>query len=229
MAVDEHRHAATAFLEEEIADLLPSHRIDAVGRLVEKQDPGTVEEGLGEAEPLLHPLGVTADAELFPAGEAEDVEELGGPPPPLAAGDPLEAAVEVEEARAGVVFGEAVILRQVADLAAGFEGADRLTEEGSLSRRRGDKAEEDLDERCFPRAILAEEAEERGRLHVEAHPPEGPIGAVLFFKLFDGNDHGVRSYQTATVAAVMGRERQLRDSRGRVSPQRSSKGGGSHL
>ena len=158
-----------------------------------------MEEGLGQPQPLLHPLGVAADAELFPAGEAEEIEELGGAATALAAGDPLEGAVEVEEARARVVLGEAVVLGQIADLAAGGEGADRLAEEDSLSGRRGNEAEEDLDERRFSRAVLAEEAEQRGRLDVEAHPPEGPMRAVLFFELFDGNNHGERSYQTGTV------------------------------
>ena len=229
MAVDEHRHAAAAFLEKKIADLLPPHRINAVGRLVQEQDTGTVEEGLREPQPLFHPLGVAADPQLLPAGEAEEIEELGGAPTALAAGDPLEGAVEVEEARARVIVGEAVVFGQIADLATGGEGADRLAEEGSLSGRRGNEAEEDLDERRFPRAVLAEEAEQRGRFDVEADPPEGPVGAVVFFEVFDGNDHSDRSYQTATVGDVTGRGRQPRDSPRRKSPRGSSKGGGRHL
>ena len=229
MAVDEHRHAAAAFFEEQITDLLSPHRIDAVGRLVEKQDAGTVKEGLREPQPLLHPLGVAADPQLLPAGEAEEVEELGGAATALAAGDTLEGAVEVEEARARVILGEAVVLGQIADLAPGGEGADRLAEEGGLSGRRGDEAEEDLDERRLPRAVLAEEAEQRGRFDIEADPPEGPVGPVLFFEVVDGNDHGIQSYQTATVGDVTGRERQPRDTPRRKSPRGSSKGGGRHL
>jgi hypothetical protein len=205
VAVDEHRHPATPLLEEEVADLFPPHRIDPVGRFVEEQHARAVEEGLRQPEALLHPLRIPADAKLLPPGEAEHVEKLGGPTTAVATGNPLERTVEVEEAGARVVLGEAVILRQIPHLPAGRERADRPAEERRGSSRRGDEAEEDLDQRRLAGAVLAQKAEQRRRFHVEAHPPEGAVGTVLFFELFDGNDHGSRSYQTAPVEGWVGR------------------------
>ena len=59
------------------ADFAAADRIDAVGRLVEEDDFRVVEDGLGDAEALLHALGIGADFVVHPALEADHLQHLG--------------------------------------------------------------------------------------------------------------------------------------------------------
>ena len=54
VAADEDRLAQRAQLAEQLAELDPGPRVEARGGLVEDQDGGIVDEGVGQAEALLH-------------------------------------------------------------------------------------------------------------------------------------------------------------------------------
>ena len=77
-----------------------------------------MQQRLSKPQPLFHALRVAADAEPLAASEAEQVEHLGCPVPSLAPCKALQAAVDVEQAWAGVILGEPVIFREVAHFAA---------------------------------------------------------------------------------------------------------------
>ena len=101
-----------------LADLAPADRIDAVGRLVEEDHLGVVHQGLGDAEPLLHALGIGADLGVHPPLDADHFQHLGDALAPIRPGHLQKRAVEFEQAGAGVVVGKAVVLGQVADATA---------------------------------------------------------------------------------------------------------------
>ncbi len=56
VAVEEDGPSLAPQLDEDVADLASSHRVDAVGRFVEDDQLRIVHQRLGESDPLLHPL-----------------------------------------------------------------------------------------------------------------------------------------------------------------------------
>ena len=59
--------------------LVAAGRVEAVGRLVEQQQPRVVDERLGELDPLLHPGRVAADRAVALLVQPDVAEDLGGP------------------------------------------------------------------------------------------------------------------------------------------------------
>ena len=172
----------------QVADLAAADRIDAVGRLVEEDHVRLVQQRLGDAEPLFHALGVGADLVVHPALEADQLEDLGDALAADAGRHVEQGAVEVEQAGAGVVVGEAVVLGQVADAAADGRRAGRLVEEQGLALGLADDAEKDLDERGLAGAVLAEQAEDLAALDGQRHALEGLDLAEALDEVVGGDD-----------------------------------------
>ena len=82
---------------DDVADIAPPDGVDAVGRLVEHDQVGVVDERLRDAEPLPHALRVRADFLLLPLGHVDDVEQLVGTLAPDFASDAAERAEEVHD------------------------------------------------------------------------------------------------------------------------------------
>ena len=59
--------------------LVAAGRIEAVGRLVEEQQPRVVDERLGELDPLLHAGRVAADRAVALLVQPDVAEDLGRP------------------------------------------------------------------------------------------------------------------------------------------------------
>ena len=91
------------------------------------------------------------------------------PLPSRRPGQPLQAAIDVEERRGGVILGQPMVLGQVADRAARRRSAGGTAEQRGLARRGRDHAEKNLDQRRLARAVLAEEAEDLATVHLKAH------------------------------------------------------------
>jgi hypothetical protein len=86
----QHGHPTGAQLLQHLAHVAAPGRVERARRLVQEQHPWSADQGLGDAEPLLHPLGHVRDAAAEDVGEADEVEQLA----PLAgsvprAGEPL--------------------------------------------------------------------------------------------------------------------------------------------
>ena len=65
-------------------------RIDPDRRLVEEDDRRVVKQPPGDVEALAHATGVALDALLLTPGEADELEQLGDPPPLFARGNRVE-------------------------------------------------------------------------------------------------------------------------------------------
>ena len=76
MARDEDRLATRGQGLERVAQLHDPARVQAVGRLVEQEELGVVEQRNGDAEPLLHPHRVSGDAVACPIAQAHQFEKL---------------------------------------------------------------------------------------------------------------------------------------------------------
>ena len=77
-----------------------------------------------------------------------------------------------------MIFGQPMVLGQVADRAACRRSAGGTAEQRGLARRGRDHAEKNLDERRLARAVLAEQPENLATAHLEGHLVEGLDAAV---------------------------------------------------
>ena len=148
--------------KDQLQHLVAAGRIEAVRGLVEQQQPGIVDERLGELDPLLHPRRVAADRPVPLLVQAHVAEDLGGPLP----GRGLRQAGHQREMRDDVgrrgVRRQAVVLGHVADVLAdvGALGPDVEVEDRRRSARRVDEPEQDLDQRALAGAVRADEADD---------------------------------------------------------------------
>jgi len=137
---------------------------------------------------LLHALGVGADLVVLAADQADDFQHLRDALAAAGGGHVEEGAVEVEQAGAGVVVGEAVVFGQVTDAAADRGGAGRLVEHEGGAVGRPDDAEQHLDERGLAGAVLAQQAEDLAALDGQRDAPEGLDLAVGFDEVVGSDD-----------------------------------------
>ena len=113
---EEDRPPLVAQLEDQRAHVAAAERIEARHRLVEEHHLGIVEQRLGEADALQHPLRELAQLQPALGADAEAIEQRGrrasADRPPLIAEQPREV---VQQLLGGEVVVEVGILRQVAD------------------------------------------------------------------------------------------------------------------
>ena len=192
MGVDEDRRALPPGGEQDVADLAPPHRVHPVGRLVEEEDVGLVEERAGEPEALRHPLRVTANPVAPAAGEPHEVEQLGDPPIQVPLGDAGEAAEQAQRRLAGQVAGEAMAFGEVADAPARGRAARVAAAHAHLAARRPGQAEENLDQRGLAGAVGAEKAERLAAPDLEADAFEGAQAPPAVAELLDEPGDGDR-------------------------------------
>src|SRR5438552_4410450 len=76
VAREQHRHAALAQPDDEVADLAHLTGVEPVGRLVEHEQPRASEQRPGQTEALSHPVAVRADAPVDSGTQARDLECL---------------------------------------------------------------------------------------------------------------------------------------------------------
>ena len=180
---------------QQFADLAAADRIDAVGRLVEEDHLRPVQEGLRDAEALLHALGIGADLRVHSPFDADNLQNLGDASPAFRGGNAEQRAVELEQAGAGVIVGKAMVFRQITDAAADAGRADRLAEQSSGAVGRFRDAEEDLDEGRLAGAVLAEQAEDLALLDLQGHALEGLDLAIVLDEVQGFDDrHDERSW-----------------------------------
>ncbi len=177
---------------DEAPEVAPGDRIDAGGRLVEKEDPRAVEEGAAEGEALAPSrrdiLGETV-ARLRQAGHVEDP---GDPFRPFLLRHAVHPEVEAEVFEGGQILVEGELLGHVAD---GVLHLFRLRDDVvardlCLPRRGGEDPAEHPDRRRFPGAVRPEKAEDLAGTNRKGDSIHGGERPETFFKLPD--DDGVR-------------------------------------
>ena len=82
MAADQDRLAEAAQLAQELAQLDAGPRIEAGCGLVEQQHLRIVDEGVGEAQALLHAARQALDVGVALVREVDQLEEVADHPPP---------------------------------------------------------------------------------------------------------------------------------------------------
>ena len=93
---------------------LPAGRVEAVGRLIEQQQPRIADERLGQLDPLLHAGGVRADLPVPLLVQADVPQRVGGPLPGRGRRQARHPAQVRDELGRGHVRRQAVVLGHVA-------------------------------------------------------------------------------------------------------------------
>jgi hypothetical protein len=126
---DQHGRAARGELLDELADLDDAGRVEAVGRLVEHDEPRAAEQRQREAEALLHAEREGSASRVRPSGEADEREQLVDLAPGVAQPARRRLDLHVLARRRAGVDGRA--LDEGADLAhrGGEPGAARVLAE----------------------------------------------------------------------------------------------------
>ena len=96
VGAQEHRDAALAELEDQIADLPRAHRIHPGGRFVENDQPRLLDERLRQADALEHAFRIAADPAVARAFEIDQCEQFVHPVLQRLAAQPAEFAVETQ-------------------------------------------------------------------------------------------------------------------------------------
>ena len=167
MARQEDRHPAIPDERpEEVEDLAHAKRVDRGRRLVEDQDVGILDQGIGDAEPLEHPSRIGLRRVVASGGQADllknlvdrglrqlplDSVQLGGVPEVLA---PREIAVEPDT------------VRQVADPALDLERLAQRVEAGDFRTALGRLGQsEQHQDRCrLTRSVRPQYADDLARV-----------------------------------------------------------------
>ena len=102
-------------IENEVADFPSARRIDSGGRFVQDDKSRFLDERLSEADALQHAFGVTAEAAIARAGQADEREQFIDAAPQARAAQSAKFSVEAERLCAGQIFVEIGTLRQESD------------------------------------------------------------------------------------------------------------------
>ena len=166
---------------QQLEDLDDADRVDRGGRLVEDQEVGRLDQGIGDAEPLAHAAGVGADPVVRAVGEADLGEDLVDGGLRLGLAEAVETGRVAQVLAAGHVLVEADGVGQVADpsldlarLPGGIEPHHRCLAVGRLGQ-----PEQHQDRGRLARAVLAEQPEDLARVDREVEPVDRRQRPVL--------------------------------------------------
>ena len=95
--IEENRGAALAFVADDVAHEVAAHGIQAGSGLVEKDQVGLMNKGLGEADPLHHAFGEAPEAAITMRGEANQIKIRWNAIPQLQRSETAEPAVKRQE------------------------------------------------------------------------------------------------------------------------------------
>ncbi len=146
--------------DDDIADLFPADRIQAAQRLVEEDERGLVDEGLGQPDPLEHPARELAELKVAGRLHADEIEEGGDPLLTLIFFHLEELGIEIEEFPGREIVVEIGIFRQEAQALLGLRLKVRLAKDLDLAPVREDEAEDAFQRGRLAGAVGAQIAED---------------------------------------------------------------------
>ena len=194
MAADEDRLAERPELAEELAQLHAGARVEAGCRLIEEQDLRIVDQGVRQAQPLLHPAREGLDVVVAAVGEVDQLQEVADRPPSLRRRQPVAAPEEVQVLPDLHVVVDPEHVRHEPEDASDLVGVPRDRPAGDLgdTGRGLQERGEDPERRRLAGAVRPDEAEDLAGLDVEVHAGDGDGGRVSLDEAL-GADDGAHS------------------------------------
>ena len=178
MSRDEDRHLEPcAEAGDHVEELGPDTRVEAHGRLVEKEHAGSRDQRPRDLEPSPLAAAIARNGSLEQLVDADRPCDLVDPRPDLGGRDAPQARVDLEVAAPGQASVHDRILED--DAAHGPRGERRGDDveacEGRCSGRRPDRRRQHSNRRRLPGAVRAEEAEDltAGDLEVDSLHGDG--------------------------------------------------------
>src|SRR5258706_124779 len=110
---DDRRLASQA--RDELEEVAPSLRVERADWLIEDEDLGPVEKGLGDPQPLSHPTRIAADPALRRGGQAGSGKHLVDTRSKLRPREAMESADELEQLAPGHPAVEPRVLVEIAE------------------------------------------------------------------------------------------------------------------
>ena len=162
--------------------LVAPRRIQAVGGLIEQEQPGVVDQRLGELDPLAHARGVATHGPIALLVEPHVPEDLRGPLASGPTGQPGHRRHVGHEIGGRHVRWQAVVFGHVADELADLDALSDHVEVHDRRRpgRGRQQAEEDLEEGALAGAVRPDETDD-ARLEVEGQAVKGDDTAGITF------------------------------------------------
>ena len=179
MGGEEHHFVAAGILDDG-AYFFQLVGVETGGGLIKDEHLGVVDEGLCQAYALAVALGELADAFVALGGEANKLNHLFHTV--LAVFKAIDAGREFEELTHVHVEVQGVVLRQIAYLAADFQGVvvDAVAADGGFALGWRDVASENLHEGGFAGTVGTEQTDHLTFLNSEADIVDSPLTVVDF-------------------------------------------------
>ena len=207
VAGDQDRLAHLAQFVEQRLHLEPGPGIQARRGLVEDEHRGIMDERLGQAEPLLHPLGEPVDVIVSLVGQVEQVEHFADDLLAVRTGDLVGDGEEVEELPDFHAVVDAEIVGHEADDPPDRHrlGGDRVARDAPLAERRPQQGGQESDRGALAGAVGPDEAEDLALTDGEAQVVDGDEITVILREV-DHLDHDsfVSMARPARRGAVIG-------------------------
>ena len=190
VARDEDRLAERAQLAQELAQLHPGPRVEAGGRLVEEQHRRVVDEGVGQAQPLLHAARQALDVRVALLAQVDELEEVADHPPAargrqaVAAGEEVEVLPDLHV----VVHAEDVGHEPDDPADRGRIVAHRGTGDLRVAVRGAQERREHPQRRGLPGPVRADEPEDLARLDVQVDAGHGDRAVVALGEALGRDD-----------------------------------------
>src|SRR5437762_9112750 len=150
MGGEEHRNPAPLKIDNQVANISRTGRIDPRRRLIEHDQFWFVDQGLGEADALQHSLGISSQTAPARGRQADQLEQFIDTLAQLRAPQSAEFSKKTQRLFAAEVFIKVRVLRQKPNLFAAVDQIAVASENFRLAARRRDKTENDLEGGAFP-------------------------------------------------------------------------------
>ena len=183
VGVQQDGDPATAQLGQQVAHDAPPDGVERARGLVEQQQARPADQGLRDAQALLHALRHRLDAAPALVAEPDQPQQLGALG--RAAGRARRALVQVQELVGGGPPGEAEELGQIAQRAARRRRAGGGAAHAHGARRGPHEPGRALDQRRLARAVGPQQADELGLADRQVDPAQRVGGAVALGQPLD--------------------------------------------
>lgn len=182
--------ALGGFVFHEVVEGDGAFDVEAIGRLIEDEKPGLMEEGEDKAEFFLHATGVVVGELAEGAGHLEAIDEGGEAGHGGGNVEAVEGGAEFEDFQAGEVgvkdgfVGEKA--HEALEVDPGIEGVPAVDAKGAGGG--AEDTHEQAEESGLAGAVGAEEAEDLAARNLEGDVGQGFLGTKGFGQMLDLND-----------------------------------------
>ncbi len=155
--------------EDDGAQVLAADGVEAGEGLVEDEQVGVVDQGLGQTEALDHPLGELAQLQVLVTAQADAVDQGGDRVLYPGGGEVEEGGGEVEELAGGEVVVKIGVLGEKTDAAPRRLRKGGLAVDQDLPGVRGQQSHDAFDGGGLAGAVRAQETIDLALFHVEVN------------------------------------------------------------